>query len=206
MFAVFVGVERPDDERKPQWERKCCAGDGEPVTQVALFRNLNLGHRGSPNGNELVAAFGGPAVARSFQTNGTVLFTSATPEATASRALRLLRDGGYSHGMVMRTVAELEAIVGETPEADPAEKVYRTMISLFDTDRLPPVELPMRSRDQLVELRRVDRGSATSVCWKPRHTAGDVTGFLEALLSVPVTSRSLGTLKRLVAAAKRAER
>ena len=31
-------------------------------------------------------------------------------------------------------------------------------------------------------------------------------GFLEALLSVPVTTRSLGTLKRLVAAAKRAEK
>ena len=145
-------------------------------------------------------------MARNFQTNGTVLFTSATPKATASHALRGLRDGEYSHSMVMRTVAELEDIVRETPEADPAENVYRTMISLFDTDRLPPVELPMRSRDQLVELRRIDRGNATSACWKPRHTAGDVTGFLEALLSVPVTTRSLGTLKRLVAAAKRAEK
>ena len=145
-------------------------------------------------------------MARNFQTNGTVLFTSATPKATASRALRGLRDGGYSHSMVMRTVAELEYIVGETPEVDPAENVYRTMISFFDTDRLTPVELPMRSCDQLVELRRVDRGRATSVCWKPRHTAGDVTGFLEALLGVPVTTRSLGTLKRLVAAAKRAKK
>lgn len=136
------------------------------MTQVAFFRNLNLGHRGSPTGNELVAAFGGPAVARNFQSNGTVLFTSATPEATASHALRGLRDGECSHSMVMRTVAELEDIVGESPEADPAENVYRTMISFFDMDRLLPVELPMRSRDQLVELRRVDRGSATSACWK----------------------------------------
>lgn len=175
------------------------------MTQVALFRNLNLGHRGSPTGEELVAAFGGVALARNFQTNGTVLFTSATPGDTANRAVRVLRDRGYSHSLVIRTVSELEQAVSQTPEADQDENVYRTMISFFDTDRLPPVELPMRSRDQLVELRRLDRGSAGSVCWKPRHTSGDVTGFLEALIGVPATSRSLGTLRRLVAAAKRAE-
>ncbi len=147
-----------------------------------------------------------PAVARNFQTNGTVLLTSPIPEAAASCALRILRDGGYPHSMVMRTVSELEEAVSQTPEAHPAENVYRTMISFFDAGHLPPTALPTRSRDQLVELRRLNRGSAASVCWKPRHKAGDVTGFLEALLNVPVTSRSLRSLKRLVAAAKRAEK
>lgn len=145
-------------------------------------------------------------VARNFQTNGTVLFTSPIPEATASRALLALRDRGYVQSMVVRTLSELERVVSETPEADPGENVYRTMISFFDTDRLPPIELPIRSRDQLVEVRQLDRGSAASVCWKPRQAAGDVTGFLEALLSVPVTSRSLGTLERLIVAAKRTEK
>ena len=112
------------------------------MTQVALARNLNIGHRGSPIGNDLVAAFGAAAVARNFQTNGTVLFVSAIPEATASRALRGLRDAKYSHSMVTRTVAELENIVRETPETDPAENVYRTMISPFDTHRLPQRVLP----------------------------------------------------------------
>jgi hypothetical protein len=173
------------------------------MSQVALFRNLNLGHAGSPTGAELVDAFGGTAHARNFQTNGTVLFDSDAPEATARRALRILRDKGYRHTLVVRPLLELEQVVEETPGVDPAENVYRVMISFYDIGTLPPVELPLRSPDQLVELRRLSPRSAASVCWKPRRTAGDVTGFLERLLKVPVTTRTLDTLKRLVAAASR---
>lgn len=171
------------------------------MSHVALFRNLNLGHPGSPTAEELVAAFGGPALARTFQTNGTVLFHSDHPEATVRRALQVLRGDGHHHGLTVRPLAELKQVVQQTPTTDPADNVYRTMISLYDTDQLPTIELPIRNRDQLVELRRLDHRSATSLCWKPRHTAGDVTGFLEDLLNVPVTTRTLGTLERLVAAA-----
>lgn len=176
------------------------------MRQVALFRNLNLGHAGSPTGEELVAAFGGTALARNFQTNGTVLFKSDNIEATVRKALQVLRGNGFHHSLVVRPLSELERVVKATPSADPAEKIYRTMISFYDIDSLPALELPMRSRDQLVELRRLDRRSAGSVCWKPRQTAGDVTGFLERLLNVPVTTRTLGTLERLVIAALRVEK
>lgn len=176
------------------------------MSQVALFRNLNLGHPGSPTGEELVAAFGGTALARNFQTNGTLLFESDNAEATARNALQVLRGNGYRHRLVVRPLSELERVVKETPAADPAEDVYRTMISFYDVDSLPAVELPMRSRDRLVELRRLDRRSAASVCWKPRRTAGDVTGFLEKLLNVAVTTRTHGTLERLITAALRAEK
>lgn len=176
------------------------------MSQVALFRNVNLGHPGSPTGEELVAAFGGPAVARTCQTNGTILFGSDDPEATRRNALRALQSNGHHHSMIIRPVSELEQLVRETPAADPAENVYRMMISFFDIEHLPDVELPLRSRDQLVEVRRLGLRGAASVCWKPRHTAGDVTGFLEALLHVPVTTRTLGTLERLIAAAVRDER
>lgn len=43
------------------------------MNSVALFRNLNLGHPGSPTNAELVEAFGSPAAARCFQSNGTVV-------------------------------------------------------------------------------------------------------------------------------------
>jgi len=170
------------------------------LRHVALFRNLNLGHPGSPSGEELVAAFGGTTLARTFQTNGTVLFHSDNPEATARKALHVLRGNGHHQGLTVRPLCELNRVVQQTPTTDPAENVYRTMISFYDIDTHPAIELPIRSRDQLVELRRLDQRSAASVCWKPHHTAGDVTGFLETLLNVPVTSRTLGTLKRLVTA------
>ncbi|WP_141928247.1 hypothetical protein [Yimella lutea] len=54
---------------------------------VALFRNVNLGHPGSPTGDELVEAFGGPAVARSFQSNGTVVFEAMDPENASAAAI-----------------------------------------------------------------------------------------------------------------------
>ena len=140
-------------------------------------------------------------MARNFQTNGTIIFTSSTSKTSATSAARALRDKGYRQNMVVRTVAELEHATTGTIEADPSENVYRTMISFFDIGRLPKVELPARSPDRLVELRRLDRSSASSVCWKPRKTAGNVTGFLETLLDVPVTTRTLGTIKRIVVAA-----
>lgn len=53
------------------------------MTTVALFRNMNLGHPGSPTSAELLAAFGGPRSASIFQTNGTVLLTE--PSARTCR-------------------------------------------------------------------------------------------------------------------------
>lgn len=175
------------------------------MRHVALLRNLNLGHPGSPTGQELVAAFGGPSRARTFQTNGTVIFHSDHPEATLREALHVLRGNGHHHSRVVRPLAELERLVSKAPTADPAENIYGMMISFYDVDSLPAIELPMRNRDRLVELRRLDRRNAASACWKPRHTAGDVTGFLEGLLRVPVTTRTLATVERLVTTALRVE-
>jgi len=170
------------------------------MNHVALFRNLNLGHPGSPTAKQLIDAFGGTAAARNFQTNGTVLLESDDPDTTARHALQVLRNNRYDQNMVLRPLSELERLVNETPTADPTENIYRTMISFYDTDRVPAVKLPLRSRDQLVEIRRLDHRSAGSVTWKPRHTAGNVTSFLEELLNVPVTTRTLGTLQRLLTA------
>lgn len=171
------------------------------MSHVALFRNLNLGHLGSPTGEELVAAFGGTGLAHTFQTNGTVLFNSDQPESTACHALLILRSTDHHHNVTVRPLSELKRVVEEAPGADPADNIYRTMISFYDIDTLPSIELPVRSRNRLVEVRRLDHRNAASVCWKPHHTAGDATGFLETLLNAPVTTRSLGTLQRLIAAA-----
>lgn len=174
------------------------------TTHVAFFRNLNLGQPGSPSGVELTDAFGGQRVARNFQTNGTVVFDSNDLKATTRHALELLRAAGYTHEVMVRTLDELIRIVAETPADDPAEGIYRSMISFFDLVTTPVIELPLRSPDQLVELRTLEATYARSVCWKPRNTAGNVTGFLEGLLQAPVTTRTTGTLQRLIHRAGRA--
>lgn len=170
------------------------------MTSVALFRNLNLGHSGSPSGADLVDAFGGPAVARSFQTNGTVVFEAADPEQATDEALVKLRAAGYTHPVIVRSLHAIQCAVAETPAIDPAEGIYRSMISFYNVDDIPDVRLPRRSPDRLVEIRTLGRVYAHSVCWKPRQTAGNVTGYLEQLLSVPVTTRTDATLQRLVRA------
>ncbi|MGL4340057.1 MAG: DUF1697 domain-containing protein [Rhodoglobus sp.] len=170
------------------------------MISVALFRNLNLGHSGSPSGAELVEAFGGPGVARSFQTNGTVVFEAANPEQATTAALTTLRTAGYTHTVIVQPLHVIQRAIAETPATEPSEDIYRSMISFYMVDNIPGLKLPLRSPDRLVEIRTLGRSYAHSVCWKPRHTAGNATGYLEQLLDTPVTTRTTGTLHRLIQA------
>lgn len=167
------------------------------MKHVALFRNLNLGHRGSPTKAVLVDAFGGPSAASSFQTNGTIVFDAEEPESVTDSARSRLATAGFHHSCAVRTLADITSLAEEAPEVDPAENVYRLMASFFDTAGRPEVSVPLRSPDDLVELRSLSDSHAWSVCWKPKNTAGNVTGFLESLLDVPVTTRTAATLERL---------
>lgn len=174
----------------------------DPAAHVALFRNLNLGHPGSPTGDELVAAFGGPDAASGFQTNGTVVFRAEDPASLARRARELLAEAGHRHDCVIRPLAEVRRIVEDAPPLPADSGVYRVVASFFDLpdDRaLPEAGLtPIRSRDGLVEVSALTRRHARSLCWRPGSTAGNATAVLEKLLGVPVTTRTLGTLERLV--------
>lgn len=168
------------------------------MTSVALFRNLNLGHPGSPTSAELVEAFGGPGAARRFQSNGTVVFEAADPEKAAAQAIVELRAAGYRHPVIVRTLEQIRSAVRETLPIDAGKDIYRSMISFYNVHEIPDVPLPYRSPDGLVEIRMPGPAFAYSVCWKPRQTAGNVTGSLEQLLSVPVTTRTVATLQRLI--------
>lgn len=168
------------------------------MTSVAFFRNLNLGHPGSPTSAELVEVFGGPGAARCFQSNGTVVFEAADPEKAVDQAVVALRAAGYWHPVIVRTLEQVRCALEDAPSADPREGIYRSMISFYDLHEIPAVQLPYRSLDGLVEIRILNPAFAHSVCWKPRRTAGNVTGSLEQLLSVPVTTRTVATLERLV--------
>lgn len=166
---------------------------------VACFRSLNLGHVGSPTREQLLDAFGEADDARPFQTNGTIVFDTERVERVVDAARQRLRDAGFTHHVETRGLPEIARIVGGTPPLEPGCDVYRVMISLFNPHTpLPDVDLPLRNRNGLVEVRSLEPGVARSACWKPRATAGDETGFLERLLGTPVTSRTIGTFTRLL--------
>ncbi|WP_218713705.1 DUF1697 domain-containing protein [Arthrobacter sp. BF1] len=167
------------------------------MSYVALFRNVNLGHPGSPTSTILVDAFGGPSVANSFQTNGTVVFDAVDPESVISQARIGLAAVEFHQNFVVRPLTDIASLLNEAPEIDPAENVYRLMVSFFDTIDGSQISVPLRSPNELVEVRSFHDSHAWSVCWKPKNTAGNVTGFLESLLEVPVTTRTAATLERL---------
>ena len=167
------------------------------MSYVALFRNLNLGHPGSPSGPALLDAFGGPTVAANFQTNGTVVFDADDPETAADQARARLAAAGFHQTCVIRSLPDIASIVADIPTIDPEENVYRLMVSFYDTADRPQLTVPLRSPNNLVEVRSIHEAHAWSVCWKPKNTAGDVTGFLESLLATPVTTRTAATLERL---------
>ena len=77
------------------------------------------------------------------------------------------------------------------------ENAYRLVVSFYDIDEHPQVAVPLRSPDNLVEVRHIYDTHAWSVSWKPQSTAGNATGFLESILGVPATTRTAGTLERL---------
>ena len=78
---------------------------------------------GSPSGAVFEDAFGGPASATNFQTNGTVVFDTDDPNMAAASARVRLNQAGFSQHFVVRALSNVVAIVGETPVVDPAENV-----------------------------------------------------------------------------------
>ncbi|WP_183643749.1 DUF1697 domain-containing protein [Neomicrococcus lactis] len=165
---------------------------------VALFRNLNLGQKGSPSSGELLDAFGGPEVATNFQTNGTVVFETTDLESTKNLVKTRLAESGYLQSFSVLTLEEMAEFAAQAPQVDPAGNVYRVMASFFDAPEEPQIALPLRSKNNLVEVRSISRNHAWSLTWKPNSSVGNVTGLLEEHLGVPVTSRTASTVGRLV--------
>ena len=173
------------------------------MTTVVLFRNLSLGHPGSPTCQELVEAFGGAAFASAFRGNGSLVLHESVTQGQIVAATNRLQTAGYTHSIVVRSVNAIRRTVDRVIEPSAADNVYRVMISFFDAPSPLDLSLPRRSPNRLVEIHDLDAGAAISYCWKPGSSAGNVTGFLESLINGPVTTRTLGTLQRLINYAER---
>ncbi len=165
-------------------------------TSVAFFRNLNLGQSRShsPTRPQLLDAFAqaGATSAISFQTNGTVIFESGrrSPQRVTDRAVAQLTPAcGYDDQAIARTVGWLRELdLGEVP--DHAE------VSFFDGPDPFPEALPWRPARGGVTVIRADHLHAVSVDDVERSSGA--TWVLEERLGVPVTSRGVPTMRRLL--------
>src|SRR4051794_12190160 len=160
---------------------------------VAFFRNLNLGQRGSPTREALLAAFEEARAAEisSFQVNGTVIFRASAPTHTLDLVRSyLLTQTDYRDVASVRTARWVLDLVDAT-----AGLGEHAEVSLFQARADLPVALPWRPDRGRVTVVRADRRHAVSVNDLARTSYA--TPELERLLGVRVTSRGLSTLQRL---------
>ncbi|GAA5176077.1 hypothetical protein GCM10023321_83570 [Pseudonocardia eucalypti] len=176
-----------------------------PVARAVVFyRNMNLGHRNSPVRQvlERVLEEAGAESARSFQTNGTVLVEAADPRAVADRAAAGLQAAcGYREVAFVRPFQQLVAILDREPFAGLTdERTYRETFTFLDDAPEFGAPLPWTNKRGDLEIISVADGVALSLVRDIGGRTGDPTSELEARLGVPATTRTLGTIQRLVKA------
>lgn len=175
------------------------------IKSAVFFRNVNLGRPGSPSRAQLERAFldAGAAHARSFLTNGTLVFAAGPGlepcDILAVAAEQLRGACGLVEPGFLRPVAYLRGLVALDPFASVDRgSVYRCNATFLSdgVGALPAVPLESRRRD--VEVLRVTGGEALGVSRKVGNTPGSPNAFLERLLGRPATTRHWNTVVRLV--------
>ncbi|MFJ1913586.1 DUF1697 domain-containing protein [Streptomyces sp. NPDC088147] len=174
---------------------------------VVFYRSMNLGHAGSPDRATLEAALSaaGAASVTSFQTNGTVLFEADDPVGVVETASRTLKSAaGYSEAAVVRNVGLLIDVLDSNPfDGHEDSRTYRKTFTFFDGGKPIGLKLPWTNTRDDVDIVGLREGLALSVIRKAKSNAGSPTAEIERLTGVPATTRTLGTIERLVKAAGR---
>ncbi|GHH44560.1 DUF1697 domain-containing protein [Streptomyces candidus] len=174
---------------------------------VVFYRFMNLGHPKSPVRATLEAALtaaGGRAV-RSFQTNGTVLFAADDPEGVVAAAGRQLEaEAGYTEVAMVRSLDSLvEVLDGKPFQGHVDGRTYRETFTFFDGGRPVEHSLPWTNKKGDVDLVALYEGLALCVVRGDASRSGNPNAEIERLTGVPATTRTSGTIERLVKAAGR---
>lgn len=171
---------------------------------VVFYRGLNLGHAGAPTRAELEEALVGAGALRvkSFQTNGTVLVEAEDTGAVVRAAAEAVREqSGYADAALIRPFALLVDTLSADPFAGHSDpRTYRHALTFFDGGRELRLATPWTNERDDVDIVEVRDGMALSAIRKPRNTAGSPTAEIERLTGGVATTRTLGTVERLVAA------
>lgn len=170
---------------------------------VAFFRNVNLGHPGSPVRTQIEAAFAaaGALEVRSFQSNGTVAFASDAPVRAMKRVATELRAAcGYDGDWFVRRLADLPALAEAEAWSGAGTDVFGETLTFFGVDPAPLPDMPWTNEAGDVSLLAVSKGCVLGVSRERRASPGDPNSTIERLLGAPATTRSRGTVQRLLRA------
>lgn len=172
---------------------------------VVFYRNLNLGHAGSPNREQLEGALnrGGASHVKSFQTNGTVLLRAEDPERVVAEAAReLATSAGYEDAAIVRPLADLERVLAlGVFEKHQSPRTYRETVTFFQGGTKPSWSTPWTNSKDDVDVLHIGDGIALSLIRKPRNSAGSPTFELERATGGVATTRTRGSIDRLLNAA-----
>ncbi len=175
--------------------------------QAVFYRSLNLGHHGSPTREQLEQSLlsAGAQRVKSFQTNGTALIVADDVERVVSYAAGTLAGcAGYHDAALVRSVASLREVFDADPGSGHAdERTYRETFTFFDGGRPPTWALPWTNARDDVDVIHVSRGIAVGIIRKERSSAGSVTAEIEKETGGVATTRTKGSIERLLKAAER---
>lgn len=174
---------------------------------AVFYRSLNLGHPGSPTRDQLEGSLlaAGAQRVRSFQTNGTVLIEAADPVRVVSIAAGTLAEcAGYEDAAMVRSVASLREVLEADHFAGHSdERTYRETFTFFEGGRHPSWSLPWTNARDDVDVIHVGVGVAVGIIRKEKSSAGSVTAEVERETGGAATTRTKGSVERLLRAAER---
>jgi uncharacterized protein (DUF1697 family) len=168
------------------------------TTFIALLRAVNVGGTGKLPMSELKALCkaSGFLEIRTYIASGNVIFESDMSEKAVKSALecRLAKYAGSPVGVIVRTAAEMAAVLGRNPF--PHAKPNRT-VAIF-LDRTPPSDVVNQVTGRSVE--EIGLG-------KREIYVHYEDGIADSKLKIPAaktgTARNMNTVAKLVALAKR---
>lgn len=173
---------------------------------AAFFRNVNLGRPRSPSRAQLEAAFltaGATAVAN-VRSNGTVAFDAPDPAAARNVLEGATAELGSVCGLVepgcVRPLAALKALPWATVYAaiEPGS-VFEFTVSFSCSVEPPVLELPLASARGDALVLWAEGGDVLSVTRKVMAGPGSPNALLERATGTPYTSRTLGTVRLVLA-------
>lgn len=171
---------------------------------AAFFRNTNLGRPKSPDRTQLESAFlrAGASSARSFLTNGTLVFEADADAAPLTLRARehLQASCGSTEPAFVRSLPHLARMVAADPFAGIAlDDVYECCATFLSARAGRKVAVPQGNARGDVAIIGRQGDAVFSLSRRFGASPGSPNAYLEKLLGAQATTRNWNTILRLVA-------